>query len=90
MKWSVKSGVIAGILLVISIGMAGAQEAAVPLTLEESIAIALRQSVIIQSAREGVAASEARKKEAFTGFLPKLSTTYNYTRNDPAPYIKQP
>ncbi len=72
------------------IGVAGAQEAAVPLTLEESIAIALKQSVIIQSAREGVAASEARKKEAFTGFLPKLSTTYNYTHNDPAQYIKQP
>ncbi|HEX7538728.1 MAG TPA: TolC family protein, partial [Syntrophales bacterium] len=76
--------------MLISVGIAGAQEAAVPLTLEESIAIALKQSVIIQSAREGVAASEARKKEAFTGFLPKLSTTYNYTHNDPAQYIKQP
>jgi outer membrane protein TolC len=62
----------------------------VPLTLEGSIEIALRQSVIIQSAKEGVAVSEARKKEAFTGFLPKLSTTYNYTHNDPAQYIKQP
>jgi outer membrane protein len=90
MKWSVQAGVIAGIFMAISVGVAGAQEAGGPLTLEESIDIALKQSVIIQSAREGVAVSEARKKEAFTGFLPKLSTTYNYTYNDPAQYIKQP
>jgi len=77
-------------MMLISVGVAGAQEVAAPLTLEESIAIALRQSVIIQSAKEGVLASEARRKEAVTGFLPKLSTTYNYTRNDPAPYINQP
>ncbi len=82
-----------GILISITMGMFGvtwSQEAAAPLTLDESIAIALRQSVVIQSAREGVAASDARKKEAFTGFLPKLSTSYNYTHNDPAPYVKQP
>ena len=60
------------------------------LTLEESIAIALKENLSIRSVREGVLVSEARKKEAFTGFLPKLSTTYNYTRNDPAPYINQP
>ncbi|MGE5854955.1 MAG: TolC family protein [Syntrophaceae bacterium] len=90
MKWSVHAGVIAGIFLAVSVGVAGAQEGAAVLTLEESIAIALRQSVSIQSAKEGVLASEARRKEAATGFLPKLSTTYNYTYNDPASYIKQP
>jgi len=90
MKWSVKAGVITSVFLAISVSVTGAQEAGAPLTLEQSIDIALKQSVVIQSAREGVAVSEARKKEAFTGFLPKLSTTYNYTRNDPAPYIKQP
>ena len=90
MRRIVHDGIFCGILLVMITGVAGAQEAAVPLTLEESIDIALKQSVIIQSAREGVAVSEARKKEAFTGFLPKLSTTYNYTHNDPAQYIKQP
>jgi outer membrane protein TolC len=91
MSRSLQAGWLAGIIwALIFAGSAGAQEAGVPLTLEESIAIALRQSVVIQSAREGVAASEARQKEAFTGFLPKLSTTYNYTYNDPAAYIKQP
>jgi len=91
MKRLVRAGISAGVFLtLISVGIAGAQEAAVPLTLEESIAIALRQSVTIQSAKEGVLASEARRKEAATGFLPKLSTTYNYVYNDPAAYIKQP
>jgi len=60
------------------------------LTLDESIAIALRQSVVAQSAREGVAASEARRKEALTAYGPRLSTSYQYSRLDPAPYIRQP
>jgi len=90
MKRLVRIAIFAGAGVLFSVGVALAQESTAPLTLEESIAIALKQSVIIQSAREGVAASEARRKEAFTGFLPKLSTTYNYTHNDPAQYIKQP
>ncbi|MCX5835410.1 MAG: hypothetical protein NTX62_00235, partial [Deltaproteobacteria bacterium] len=49
------------------------------LTLQDSIDLALKQSVIIHSAREGVTGAEAQKQEAFTGFLPKLSTSYNYT-----------
>ena len=56
------------------------------LTLQESIDMALKQSVMIHSAREGVTGAEASKKEAFTGFLPKLSTSYNYTRYNEAPY----
>ena len=55
------------------------------LTLQNSIDLALKQSVIIHSAREGVSGAEAQKQEAFTGFLPKLSTSYNYTRLNEAP-----
>jgi outer membrane protein len=55
------------------------------LTLQDSIDLALKQSVIIHSAREGVTGAEAQKQEAFTGFLPKLSTSYNYTRLNEAP-----
>ncbi len=50
------------------------------LTLQRSIDLALRQSVLIQSAQEGVKGAEAQKKEAFTGFLPKFSTYYSYSR----------
>ena len=60
------------------------------LTLEESIELALRQSVLIHAAEEGVRAAEALKKEAFTGFLPKLSTSYNYTRLNSEPYTTMP
>jgi len=68
MKWSVKAGVIAGIYLAISFGVAGAQEAAVPLTLEESIDIALKQSVIIQSAREGLPCRRRGRRKPSRGF----------------------
>ena len=50
------------------------------LTLEESINIALKNSLTLHSAKEGVESAVARKKEAVTGFLPKLNTTYSYTR----------
>jgi hypothetical protein len=39
----------------------------VPLSMQESIDIALKQSAAIHSATEGVSAAESRKKEAFTG-----------------------
>ncbi len=57
----------------------------VPLTLKESIDIALKQSVTINAAREGVRASESKRKGAFTGFLPKLSTSYSYKQLNEAP-----
>jgi len=65
-------------------GPAGSADPVPALTLQESIDLALRQSVVIHSAGEAVQASESKKKEAFTGFLPKLSTYYSYTRlNEP-------
>jgi outer membrane protein len=56
------------------------------LGLHESIDIALKESMLIQAAREGVKGAESQKKEAFTGFLPKLSTSYAYTRLNPTPW----
>ena len=58
---------------------------ATPLTLEDSIAVALKNSLTINIAREGVASASAQKKEAMTGFLPKLSTSYSYTRLNEEP-----
>lgn len=51
-----------------------------PLTLEESISIALKNSLVINIAKEGIKGAEARKREAMTGFLPRFSTSYSYTR----------
>jgi len=59
--------------------------AAETLTLEESIDIALKNSMTLNIAKEGVKSAEAQRREAFTGFLPKMSTSYNYTRLNEAP-----
>ncbi len=59
------------------------------LTLQQSIDLALMQSVLIQSAQEGVKGAEAQKLEAFTGFLPKFSTYYSYTRLNTDPTLNQ-
>jgi outer membrane protein len=59
--------------------------AAGPLTMEESIDIALQNSLILNIAREGVKGAEAQKREAMTAFLPRLSTYYSYTRLNEEP-----
>jgi outer membrane protein TolC len=59
------------------------------LTLQQSIDLALRQSVLIQSAQEGVKGAEAQKREAFTGFLPKFSTYYSYSRLNVDPSLTE-
>lgn len=58
------------------------------LTLQDSVRLALKQSVIIHAAREGVQASESKRKEAMTGFLPKFSTSYGYQRLNEPPQTK--
>ncbi len=60
------------------------------MTLQESIDFALRESVLIHSAREGTKGAEATQKEAFTGFLPKFSASYGYTRLNEAPGFTMP
>lgn len=60
------------------------------LTLKDSIEIALKQSVLIHSAREGISGANAQEKEAFAAFFPKLSTSYSYTRLNKAPYFLFP
>ena len=52
--------------------------------------MALKQSVLIHAAKEGVRGAEAQQKEAFTGFLPKFSTSYSYTRLNEDPYFVFP
>jgi outer membrane protein len=63
-------------------GVVWAQEAQKPLTLEESIKIAMERSLNLHSAVVGVAGSEFRRKEAITNFLPWWTGQYGYTRYD--------
>jgi outer membrane protein TolC len=59
-----------------------------PLTLEASIDTALKNSIVINIAKEGSKSATAQKREAITGFLPKFSTSYSYTRLNEAPFMK--
>lgn len=75
MKWFV--GLIFWIFF--TTGVTWAQESQKPLTLEESIKIALERNLKLHSAMEGVAGSEFRRKAAMTDFFSKWTGQYGYT-----------
>jgi outer membrane protein TolC len=76
MKW-----IVGSILVVILFGgVVWAQGTQEPLTLEESIKIALERSLTLHSSVVGVEGSEFKRKEAITNFLPLWTGQYNYTR----------
>ncbi len=71
-------------LIFLSGGRGEAQVSPTPLTLEESIRIALDRNLRLHSAVEGVVGSQFRKRAAMTDFLAKWTGQYSYTRyNDP-------
>ncbi len=59
-----------------------------PLTLERSIDIALKNSIVLNIAKEGSKGATAQKREALTGFLPTFNTSYNYTRLNEDPFTR--
>ena len=65
---------------VVFTGVAWAQETQAPLTLEESIKIAMERSLTVHSAVVGIEGSEFRRKEAITNFLPLWTGQYSYTK----------
>jgi len=82
-----------GVFFVATAGPASgvwAAETIKPMSLPESIDLALKQSVILHAAKEGIRGAEAQRKEAFTGFLPKFSASYSYTRYNRDPYLAFP
>ncbi len=82
-KWI---SVLLPILVIIGLPVWCFAQQPTPISLQESIGVALRQNMLIQAAKEGVNVAEAQKKEALTGFFPKLSTSYSYARVNPAPW----
>lgn len=61
-----------------------------PLTLAESIALALEQNAAVQAAEHEVRGADYERKAARSDFLPKISTGHSYTRYDETPYAKSP
>ena len=68
------------LLVILYRGSVLAQESQGPLTLEESIKIAMERSLTLHSAEVGVAGSEFRRKEAITNFLPLWTGQYSWTK----------
>src|SRR4030066_2140279 len=75
------------IVFIVSSSIAFAQT---PLTLEESIDIALKNSFVLNIAKEGTKSATTQKRKALTGFLPKFSTSYSYTRLNEEPSFQLP
>ena len=75
-------------VLIVAVATASSDGDVPKLTLRESIDIALERSVLVDSAKEDIKASELRKKGAKTSFYPKLSTSYNYTKLHEPPVSK--
>ena len=78
MRWFI--GFILGAM--VFAGAAQAQESQAPLTLEESIKIAMQRSLTLSSAVLGVTGSEFRRKEAITNFLPLWTGQYGWSRSN--------
>ena len=78
-KWTV--GII--LLVILAGGIVWAQGLQEPLTLEESIKIALERNLKLHSAMVGVVGSQYRLKQAMTNFLPQWTGGYSYSLNDP-------
>ncbi|MEI6125678.1 MAG: TolC family protein, partial [Pseudomonadota bacterium] len=61
-----------------------------PLTLSESIRIALERNADVRAADHAVHVADFERKAARTDFLPKVSTEHSYIRYDETPYAKSP
>jgi len=82
--------VILIICLCMMTGAATAQEQEGPLTLEQSIALALERSPIFHSAQEEVTRTDFLQKSARADFFPKLTTGYNFTQLNEPPHTNVP
>ena len=67
-----------------------AEKVSIPLSLNESITIALEKSTSIRAAEHGIRGADYERKAARTDFLPKVTTEYNYTRFNEDPHMKSP
>jgi len=77
--------VILIICLCVMTGAATAQKQERPLTLEQSITLALERSPLFHSAQKEVTRTDFLKKGARSDFFPKVTTGYNFTQlNEPS------
>jgi outer membrane protein TolC len=95
-KCMVKRYALISVLLVLTFGVVSFYDHGITLaaeeednifTLSESVALALKRSLALDSADKTVEVAILDKKKAFKSILPSLNLTYSYTRLDEAPEI---
>lgn len=60
------------------------------LSLEDSIQQAFKESSTLKAAQEAILGAEFKKKQARSGFLPKLGSQYTYSHIDKPPFVRMP
>jgi len=73
-----------------TIPFAVGQPGSAPLTIQESIEIALQKSPTLQAAQSAIKEAKYRRLAAVSDFLPQASTQYSYTRLDREPTMTIP
>ena len=71
-------------------GAAKAKDRTEPLTLEQSIALALERSPLFHSAQKEVTRTDFLQKGARSDFFPKVKTEYNFTQWNEPPHFNIP
>jgi len=69
---------------------AGGEQRSAPLTLKESIGIALQKSPTLQAAQSAIKEARYRRLGTVSDFLPQVNMQYSYTRLDKAPTMTIP
>jgi outer membrane protein len=83
-------GLLASLFFIGSVTASFGGQDVSPLTLEESIEIALKKSPTLQAAKEAINEAQFRRRAAISDFLTHVNTLYTYTRFDEAPFLTIP
>ncbi len=86
----IKTCVLVIALLLVTLSPSFGGDGSPPLTLQQSIEIALRRSPTLQAAQGAIKEAQFRRRATISDFLPQASTQYSYTRLDEEPTFRIP
>ncbi|MBW2039601.1 MAG: TolC family protein [Deltaproteobacteria bacterium] len=84
------SCLLVSLFFILTLSPSFGEEDIPPLTLHESIEIALQRSPTVKAAKAAIKEAEFRRRAAISDFLPQVSTQYSYTRLDEEPAFSIP
>lgn len=77
-------------LFIFPFGLAWAKDEPKVWTMKEAISRAIKESHAVSYGKYGVIGAEAQKKSAWSNYLPRFSTYYQYTHLHPEPWTYMP